>query len=239
MSRDFFRKLYLIAMSSLFFTCSSSEEEAEPTEAIEPVEETSTFGDETTDETTEPMMQDEAAMGAESAPVVQMEPVTVNFDFDRSEVKPGDQMKLDEVVSTLMSSPETTVQITGHTDSFGTEEYNDALSIRRASAVKDYLMMGGATSSQIITYGEGKKMPLIPDAKTSDEHAQNRRAVIETSSSGYSAPTDYGTTMSEPDVRGGSSTDMMEDTSSTSSSDSMGGMGGDETIEETTEEPIF
>ena len=66
----------------------------------------------------------------------------------------------------------------GHTDSIGTEEYNQKLSVRRSEAVKAYLVSKGIEKNRVYTEGKGEKQP-IADNKTAEGRAKNRRVEIE------------------------------------------------------------
>jgi OOP family OmpA-OmpF porin len=66
----------------------------------------------------------------------------------------------------------------GHTDSVGTDAYNQRLSVRRADAVKDYLVSKGVEKNRVYTEGKGEKQP-IADNKTAEGRAKNRRVEIE------------------------------------------------------------
>lgn len=66
----------------------------------------------------------------------------------------------------------------GHTDSMGTDQYNDKLSLRRAEAVKAYLLSKGVEANRVYTEGKGEKQP-VADNKTAEGRAQNRRVEIE------------------------------------------------------------
>ena len=66
----------------------------------------------------------------------------------------------------------------GHTDSIGTDAYNQRLSLRRAAAVKNYLVGKGVERNRVYTEGKGEKQP-VADNKTSAGRAQNRRVEIE------------------------------------------------------------
>jgi OOP family OmpA-OmpF porin len=66
----------------------------------------------------------------------------------------------------------------GHTDSVGTDEYNQKLSIRRAESVKAYLESKGVESNRVYTEGKGEKQP-VADNKSADGRAKNRRVEIE------------------------------------------------------------
>jgi OOP family OmpA-OmpF porin len=66
----------------------------------------------------------------------------------------------------------------GHTDWIGTKEYNQALSVRRAEAVKAYLVSKGIDKSRVYTEGKGETMP-VADNRTAEGRARNRRVEIE------------------------------------------------------------
>ena len=67
----------------------------------------------------------------------------VNFDFDKSEIRPDAAVILDEVVSILSGKPDVQVRVEGHTDATGPEDYNQGLSERRAASVRKYLVENG------------------------------------------------------------------------------------------------
>ena len=100
------------------------------------------------------------------------------FDFDKSVVKPDGQRALDDLLNKLQGM-NTEVMITvGHTDSIGTEEYNQKLSVRRAEAVKAYLMSKGIEASRVYTEGKGESQH-VADNKTAENRAKNRRVTVE------------------------------------------------------------
>ena len=100
------------------------------------------------------------------------------FDFDKSVLKPEGKAKLDDVVSKLGSINLEVIIAVGHTDSVGTDAYNDKLSVRRAEAVKAYLVAKGVEKNRVYTEGKGKKQP-VADNKTAEGRAKNRRVEIE------------------------------------------------------------
>ena len=108
------------------------------------------------------------------------------FDFDKSVLKPAGKQALDEVGDKIQSKGATVVDIdvVGHTDSIGTEEYNQALSLRRATSVKDYLVSKGVDPSIIDVSGKGETQP-VADNSTKEGRAQNRRVDV---SIGVKAP---------------------------------------------------
>ena len=101
----------------------------------------------------------------------------VLFDFDKTAIKPDGAKILDRLVAFLKENPDKKADLEGHTDSIGTDKYNQGLSERRAASVKDYLAKRGVDSSRLVTRGFGKAKP-IADNKTADGRAKNRRVEI-------------------------------------------------------------
>jgi outer membrane protein OmpA-like peptidoglycan-associated protein len=98
----------------------------------------------------------------------------VFYDVDKYELKPESYPELDRVVRFLKENPQVTVQIAGHTDSIGTDDYNQKLSERRAQAVVDYLVARNIFSARIQAIGYGKTKPVSAN-DTEDGRAKNRR----------------------------------------------------------------
>jgi OOP family OmpA-OmpF porin len=101
----------------------------------------------------------------------------VHFDFDKSNIRPGDAAVLDEAAATLQANPNVTVNVNGHTDAIGSEEYNLGLSNRRADAVVNYLGEKGIASSRLIPHGYGKSQPVATN-DTPEGRAENRRVEL-------------------------------------------------------------
>ena len=101
----------------------------------------------------------------------------VLFDFDKTAIKPDGAKILDRLVDFLKENPDRGADLEGHTDSIGTEKYNQGLSERRAGAVRDYLVKKGVDSKRLTTRGFGESKP-IADNKTKDGRAKNRRVEI-------------------------------------------------------------
>ena len=99
------------------------------------------------------------------------------FDFDKSVVKPAAFDYLNLVVEELKTYPQIKVKIQGHTDIIGTKAYNDALSIRRAQAVKTYLINRGISGDRMALEGFGFSKPEATN-KTAEGRALNRRVEI-------------------------------------------------------------
>ena len=101
-----------------------------------------------------------------------------HFDFDKSVLKPEGKSKLDDLVGKLKAVNLEVIIAIGHTDSIGSDAYNKKLSMRRAEAVKAYLISKGIEANRIYTEGKGESQP-IADNKTKDGRAKNRRVEIE------------------------------------------------------------
>lgn len=99
---------------------------------------------------------------------------TVLFEFDQSSISDGESKKLDDLIHKIESNL-MHVSIEGHTDSKGSAKYNKKLSVKRAIAVKDYLIQHGISDSKISTKGFGETSPEFPN-DTEIHRAQNRRA---------------------------------------------------------------
>ncbi len=94
------------------------------------------------------------------------------FDTDSYTVKPGGHSELTRVSRVLNKYPQTTIQVAGHTDSRGDENYNQQLSEKRANAVRNVLIQNGVSDGRIRAIGYGESMPV------SSDFAQNRRVEI-------------------------------------------------------------
>ena len=104
----------------------------------------------------------------------------VNFDFDKSDVRKADVAELEKAIVFVKKYPGYEIAIEGHTDSRGSDKYNQALSDRRAAAVKDYLLKHGMIDihkDNIKTKGYGESKP-ITDNKTDKGRFENRRVEI-------------------------------------------------------------
>ena len=100
------------------------------------------------------------------------------FDFDKAVLKPEGKAKLDDLTSKIKDVTLEVVIAVGHTDWIGTEEYNQKLSVRRAEAVKAYMVSKGIEANRVYTEGKGEKQP-VADNKTAEGRAKNRRVEIE------------------------------------------------------------
>jgi OmpA-OmpF porin, OOP family len=100
------------------------------------------------------------------------------FDFDRAVIKPDGKARLDDLVNKIRGITLEVVIAVGHTDSIGSDAYNMKLSLRRAEAVKAYLVSRGIAPNRIYTEGKGERQP-IADNRTREGRAKNRRVEIE------------------------------------------------------------
>ena len=104
-------------------------------------------------------------------------PSGITFGYDRSDIQPQFRPTLDQVGDVLAQYNQTYVDVYGHTDSTGSDAYNQTLSERRALAVADYISGHGVQSARIGTKGYGKTQPIASNA-TEDGRAANRRVEI-------------------------------------------------------------
>jgi outer membrane protein OmpA-like peptidoglycan-associated protein len=98
----------------------------------------------------------------------------VLFGFDRSDLGANAATNLDKLINVLNKYPDTDIQILGHTDNKGTDEYNQGLSERRANSVSGYLKNHGITSGRVSTKGMGENDPIASN-DTEEGRSQNRR----------------------------------------------------------------
>jgi len=102
----------------------------------------------------------------------------VNFDFDKSEIRPDASVILEEVVSILSGKPDVPVRIEGHTDSTGPEDYNQGLSEQRADSVRQYLVEHGIAEAHLTSAGFGESNPIATN-DTREGRALNRRVELQ------------------------------------------------------------
>jgi OOP family OmpA-OmpF porin len=100
------------------------------------------------------------------------------FDFDKAVLKPEGKAKLDDLVGKVKAIGLEVIIAVGHTDSVGSDAYNQKLSMKRSEAVKAYLVSMGIEKNRVYTEGKGEKQP-VADNKNSEGRAKNRRVEIE------------------------------------------------------------
>jgi outer membrane protein OmpA-like peptidoglycan-associated protein len=101
----------------------------------------------------------------------------IEFYADSDALSAKGRVALDAILPTLRSRPTTRVEITGHTDNLGSEDYNLALSQRRAEAVRQYLLAQGIAEEQLSTGAYGSSLPIADNA-TPEGRQRNRRAEV-------------------------------------------------------------
>jgi len=99
------------------------------------------------------------------------------YDVDSAALKPGAYPEIQRVAEVLNQYPQTRITVAGHTDSTGSEQYNQQLSERRAQNVKDALVQSGVQASRITTVGYGEAQPVASNY-TPEGRQLNRRVVI-------------------------------------------------------------
>ena len=104
-------------------------------------------------------------------------PADISFDTGRADIQPRLRPILDQFASGLQSQSATEVRIIGHTDSVGSDEFNERLSVQRAQSVRDYLSARGVNPRQIAVAGRGEREPVADNA-TETGRARNRRVEI-------------------------------------------------------------
>jgi OmpA-OmpF porin, OOP family len=138
-----------------------------------------------------PLPAGEPTPYVEPAPVVAAAPVAAAptadkvtfeadafFDFDKSVLKPAGKAKLSDLVSKLQGTDIEVVVATGHTDAIGSDAYNMKLSLRRANAVKAFLVSKGIPADRVFVEGKGESQPVASN-KTREGRAKNRRVEVE------------------------------------------------------------
>ena len=101
----------------------------------------------------------------------------LKFDFDKAHLRPENRELLSRIAGILLTSQDYAIQVLGHTDDVGSATYNQGLSLRRARAVRDYLVEAGLDPARMETSGLGKSRPLVEGA-TPEARAKNRRVEI-------------------------------------------------------------
>jgi len=94
------------------------------------------------------------------------------FEYDSSSLLPGGYNEIARMATVLNKYPQTLIEVGGHTDTRGSRQYNQQLSLRRANTVKDALVQQGVASGRIRTVGYGENQPI------SSSHAMNRRVEV-------------------------------------------------------------
>jgi OOP family OmpA-OmpF porin len=120
------------------------------------------------------------AVDADGCPIADIVTLKINFDFDKSDIKPQYHQELADFASYMKQQQSfTVVEIAGHTDSVGSDEYNQKLSERRAKAVRDYMVNElGMDGNLFSAVGYGESKPVATN-DTDEGRAENRRILAE------------------------------------------------------------
>lgn len=109
--------------------------------------------------------------------VIDLSNDSFKFDFDKATIRPENRELLSRLAGILLASHGYRLHVYGYTDDVGTAEYNQALSERRAEAVRDYLAKSGIPSDIMTTKGFGKSSPRV-NGKSTEAREKNRRVEI-------------------------------------------------------------
>ena len=103
----------------------------------------------------------------------------VYYEFDKATLLEESKQELDRLTNILEENPNITIRINSHTDSRGSDKYNQKLSDHRSASVVNYLLSKGIDKNRLFSRGYGETMLLIKNAKTDEEHQYNRRTTFE------------------------------------------------------------
>ena len=101
----------------------------------------------------------------------------LKFEFDKADLRPEDRELLSRIAGIILTSHDYTISVNGHTDDVGSDAYNQALSERRAQAVRDYLVKAGLPAQILTVQGHGKSLPLVRGTSEA-ARAKNRRVEL-------------------------------------------------------------
>jgi OOP family OmpA-OmpF porin len=125
----------------------------------------------------EPMVEEKVMVAAAEPKIIILAFEDVHFDFDKSTLKPEAQAILKRNIQMLKDNPKAKVRVAGYTSAAGTEEYNQALSERRAKAVQEYLVNEGIiTQDRLSTIGYGEKNPAMYEAAPKEIYSKAAKA---------------------------------------------------------------
>ncbi len=101
----------------------------------------------------------------------------IHFDFNKSTLRPDSEPVLEEILALLKARPELKLEVQGHTDNVGGDDYNQKLSDSRANAVLEWLRAKGTAADRLTAHGYGLKVP-VADNDSEEGRARNRRVEI-------------------------------------------------------------
>ncbi|MCH6198498.1 OmpA family protein [Aquiflexum sp. LQ15W] len=99
----------------------------------------------------------------------------IYYDLNKADIRADAALELDKLVKILKDNPSIRIELSSHADARATDEYNDALTQRRAESAVAYLVSQGIDASRLVAKGYGKRQLIIENAQTEEEHQTNRR----------------------------------------------------------------
>jgi outer membrane protein OmpA-like peptidoglycan-associated protein len=99
----------------------------------------------------------------------------IYYDLNKADIRPDAALELNKLVKILKDNPAIRIELSSHTDSRSSDEYNLTLSQQRAQAAVDYLVSQGIAADRMVAKGYGETKLLVPNAQTEEEHQTNRR----------------------------------------------------------------
>ena len=155
--------LFLVSILAILSGCADKDKKGDA----------AAFGDATDDIYDQPLP--ERSGNPDNADYETLKRETVYFAYDSFTIEAKERPKLDKLANYLSNNPNTKIVIAGHTDVRGTPQYNLALSEKRATAVRQYLIGLGANGGNISTIGYGEDRPAS-EGESDSAHTDNRRA---------------------------------------------------------------
>lgn len=177
MTRKSFSTVFMLAVAVALSACSRKPEPPAPTPEAPPQQPTATRPDtagQGARAAAEAAERERAAREAEAAEVRAALAEMVFFDYDQSSIRSDQQDVLNRKVPLLRANPAIRLRVEGHADERGSVEYNLALSVRRANAIRDYLSGFGIDANRFDIVAMGEERPLEAGA-SEDAYARNRR----------------------------------------------------------------
>ena len=99
----------------------------------------------------------------------------IYYDLDKADIRPDAALELDKLVQILKDNPAISIELSSHTDSRSSDDYNQNLSQRRAQSAVDYIVSQGISADRLVAKGYGESQLIIQNATTEEEHQTNRR----------------------------------------------------------------
>ncbi len=108
----------------------------------------------------------------------------IYYDYDKADIRPDAALELNKLVEVLKLNSEIKIELGSHTDSRGSDKYNQALAQRRAQSAVNYIISKGIAKDRLVAKGYGESKPKIKDAESEADHQTNRRTTFRVTSIG-------------------------------------------------------